>query len=66
MRTDFEDLKPIKKMSFLRSWFTCRRTKYQKLLNKSKSSFDKEMDLRKFIQRQRVQTWAILGLLTGK
>ena len=36
------------------------------MLIKSQSTLNKELDLRKFIYRQRLQTTAILGLLTGR
>ena len=35
------------------------------MMLKSESSLAKELDLRKFIYRQRLQTTAILGLLSG-
>ena len=35
-------------------------------MNKATSKLDKELDLRKFIYRQRLQTTAILGLLNGR
>ena len=35
------------------------------MMMKSESSLTKELDLRKFIYRQRLQTTAILGLLSG-
>ena len=36
------------------------------MMNKAKSALDKELDLQKFIYRQRLQTTALLGLLTGR
>ena len=36
------------------------------MMNKATSKLDKELDLRKFIYRQRLQTTAILGLLNGR
>ena len=38
---------------------------YKKKMLKSKHTLDKELDLRKFIHRQRVYTNAVIGLLTG-
>lgn len=39
---------------------------YKKMMNKAKSSLSKELDLRKFVYRQRLQTTALLGLLSGR
>ena len=36
------------------------------MLTKSQSRINKEMDLKKFLLRQRIQTNAILGLLSGR
>lgn len=36
------------------------------MMNKAKSRIDKELDLRKFIHRQRLQATAMLGLLNGR
>ena len=38
---------------------------YKKKVVKSNNKLEKEMDLRKFIHRQRVFTTAIIGLLSG-
>ena len=43
-----------------------RKTKYKKLIEKSQNSLAKELDLRKFVHRQRVTMTAMLGLLTGR
>ena len=40
--------------------------RYKWYLRKSQSTVTKEMDLRKFLTRQRVMTTAILGLLSGR
>ena len=40
--------------------------RYKWFLQKSESSITKEMDLRKFLTRQRVTATAILGLLSGR
>ena len=58
-------VKPIKKLVFY-STLCCRNTRYQKLIQKSQSSITKELDLRKFIYRQRLQSVAILGILSGR
>ena len=53
LKKDFQQMKPIKKMPFLRVLLFCRKN-YRKLILKSKSSINKELDLRKFIYRQRL------------
>ena len=40
--------------------------KYRQILNKSKSRLEKEMDLQKFLHRQRVLVTSLLGLLKGR
>ena len=40
--------------------------KYRQMLRKSNSQLNKEMDLKKFLVRQRLQTTAVLALLTGR
>ena len=56
-------------MSWLR-FCLCRyseaRQMHRKALLQVQSKLDKEMDLKKFITRQRLQTTAVLALLTGK
>ena len=54
----------IKKMSFYIANLLCDRD-YKKKLAKSHSRLTKELDLRKFIHRQRVFTTSIIGLLSG-
>ena len=44
----------------------CFRTKYKKLIKKSQSSLGKELDLRKFIYRQRLFVTSMIGLLSGR
>ena len=58
-------MKPIKLIHCVESFLLCR-TNYRKMILKSQSSLSKELDLRKFIYRQRLQTTAILGLLSGR
>ena len=59
----------IAHMSWLR-FCLCRyseqRQMHRKALFQAQSKLDKEMDLKKFITRQRLQTTAFLALLTGK
>ena len=54
----------MKKVSFYIVNLFCDRT-YKKKMLKSKHKLEKELDLRKFIHRQRVYTTAVIGLLTG-
>ena len=58
-------MQPIKRLNY---WIAtlCFRIKYKKLLVKSQSKLQKELDLKKFIHRQRVTMTAILGLLSGR
>ena len=65
IKSDFQVMEPIRKLSYFRTWFTCQ-SKYKKMLLKSESSITKELDLRKFIYRQRVTMTALLGLLSGR
>ena len=58
-------MKPIEMRSWIQSCFCCNKN-YQKLLKKSQSTLIKELDLQKFLYRQRLQTTAILGLLNGR
>lgn len=64
IKDDFFLLKSFRKLSWFRSLLTCQ-SKYQRFVLKSKSTLLKDMDLRKFILRQRAQTIAILALLSG-
>ena len=54
----------IKKMSFYIANLLCDKD-YKKKLAKSHSRLTKELDLRKFIHRQRVFTTSVIGLLSG-
>lgn len=65
MKQNYQGLSPIKKRNYYSALFCCR-TKYKKLMIKSQSSIGKELDLRKFIYRQRLFVTAILGLLSGR
>lgn len=65
IRLDFQNMIPIKRVNCYRSFFCCLKN-YRQMLLKSQSKISKELDLRKFIYRQRLQTTAILGLLTGR
>ena len=46
--------------------FSKQRQAHHKVLDQAQSKLDKEMDLKRFITRQRLQTTAVLALLTGK
>ena len=70
-------LKAIEPISFVKyicqSCFFCpnrckneRLKKYKKVMMRSQSKLMKELDLQKFIFRQRLQTTAILALLKGR
>ena len=65
IKKDFQKYKPIKRIGFWPQKIFCRNN-YSKMINKAQSKLDKELDLRKFIYRQRLQTTAILGLLNGR
>ena len=41
-------------------------SRYKRFVSNSKSTLTKEMDLKKFLIRQRLQTTAVLGLLSGR
>lgn len=53
LKSDFQIMQPIPRMNYFRKFFTCR-SKYSKMLDKSNSILDKQLDLRKFIYSQRV------------
>ena len=57
--------KSIPNLTIFRVLF-CHDTRYKKLMMKSQSYLNKELDLQKFIYRQRVQTYALMGLLSGR
>lgn len=50
IKIDFQNTRPIEKLNFFRTMLTCR-SKYKKMLVKSQSTLEKELDLRKFIYR---------------
>ena len=59
----------IKGMSFPFYYFCFKsriRKDYRKKLDKAAAQIEKEMDLEKFIRRQRQNTLAILSLLSGR
>lgn len=50
LKADFSVIKPIPRLSCFRAWFTCQ-TKHRKMVTKSQSVLNKQLDLRKFIYR---------------
>ena len=59
-----EDIR-VKPVSYLMSFVQkIREPKRYKLLKKSQTRLDKELDLQRFIQRMRLQISATMGLLT--
>ena len=67
MRWDFKNTKRISKQSCVMTSLRCnRRTKFKQMLAKAESSMNKEMDLVKFLQRQRLTTFTALASLNGQ
>lgn len=68
IRQDFKVTKTIKKLTFYVANLCCNKKNrhYKKMMFAAKSKVDKELDLRKFIHRQRLGTTALLGLLDGR
>ena len=77
LRRNFAALKTINPLHYLK--FACgsccclfrsarRSVSYQfgQLLKKADSSVNKELDLKKFLVRQRIQSTSLLGLLSGR
>ena len=65
IRRDFQVAKTLQKLTFYAVNLCCNR-QYKKMMYKAKSRIDKELDLQKFILRQRMQATAILGLLNSR
>ena len=69
---NFRNLKlvqPVKYFYYLIKSFTpiCKGKKlFRTLLHKSNSILKKQLDLKKFLWRQQIQTTAVMALLTGK
>ena len=70
---DLLKILPISFCSYMINSYFCpkrckneRLKKYDKFIKKSQSFLKKEMDLQKFLIRQRLQTTAILALLKGR
>mmetsp|Transcript_34452 Transcript_34452/g.42513 ORF Transcript_34452/g.42513 Transcript_34452/m.42513 type:complete len:173 (+) Transcript_34452:541-1059(+) len=58
-------IQTIKKLSFYAVACFCNRD-YKRMVTKSRSSITKELDLRKFLIRQRISMVALMGLLKGR
>ena len=68
MIRDFNQIQKIPKKSIWKNLFDrwcSKKSKYHRLLRKSRIQIDKELDLQKFIHRSRVQVTSMLGLLTA-
>ena len=65
IRRDFQVTKTLQKLTFYAVNLCCNR-QYKRMMHKATSRIDKELDLRKFIMRQRMQATALLGLLNGR
>lgn len=65
MNNDFQVMSSIKKLHFYAVHFLCL-SKYKRMLMKSNSDLSKELDLKKFLHRQRLQSIATLGMLNGR
>ena len=67
MHWDFQNAKYIKKPGPLYVIFGCGKNPwYKKMLAKATSSVKKELDLIKFIQRQRLQTFTTLSVFNSR
>lgn len=62
--TEFTFVTSIKKISFYAANLFCDRH-YKRKIVKSHAQLTKELDLRKFMHRQRMFTTAAIGLLSG-
>ena len=65
MMREFKIRERIKRLSFFSANFLCKRN-YKTQIIKSHSKMMKELDLQKFIHRQRLLTTSLIGLLDGK
>lgn len=68
IRARFKDVEALRSMGLIEYLFTRNsyRSRYKRLLKLSNVKYVKEMDLTKFIMRQRYLTYAVLGLLRGQ
>ena len=65
IKHNLNNLESLKSMSFYKRWFKCE-SKHAKLLRKAGNKLDKELDLKKFVVRQRILLNAVQGLLLGR
>mmetsp|Transcript_15901 Transcript_15901/g.20065 ORF Transcript_15901/g.20065 Transcript_15901/m.20065 type:complete len:180 (+) Transcript_15901:1292-1831(+) len=67
MQWDFQHATRIKAQSCLLTTFGCgRKSKFKRMLAKAESSITKELDIVKFLQRQRLQSYMALAILNGR
>ena len=67
MQWDFQKMANIPRRMCLATFFGCnRKSRYKKMLEKSNNSIMKELDLIKFIHRQRLTTFTTLASLTAR
>ena len=62
LKADFSETFSIKLMSCFQAKF-CKKKDYKRMLVKSQKALLRELDLKKFIHRQRLTLAACLGLL---
>ena len=67
MEWDFKNLKPIVKQNCLLISLGCRkRTRFKQMMAKAESEVGKELDLIKFLHRQRLHTYTTMAILDGR
>ena len=62
---DLNNVAKIKFRDYFSNLFSCDKS-YKRWVKKTRSSIKKEMDLVKFVQRQRMMVTSLMGLLTGR
>ena len=69
LKETFKSAKTIKGFNFL-MFYLCRKSReredYRMKMDKASDSLNREMDLKRFIERQRLITNTLFGLLSGK
>ena len=67
MQWDFKNATKIKWMGFCEVMLGCGKlSRRRSMLAKAESSIGKELDLIKFIHRQRITVYAVLATLNGR
>ena len=69
MQWDLKNATRIKTQSYLMTMFGCcfsRQKDYKKMLAKAKNSITRELDLVKFLQRQRLSQYAMMATLNSR